>query len=233
MTSKIFAFTARRAAIAGVALVGTGSAGAYAIKDKNVDPVSAKEEFEKSWGFRDKGVEIVHPPKGWDGPLFKIKNNYPKPPSTSAASISGLPAAPGPDLGVPSDELEDRAPWLKIDFRKDPKQYCEVIKEYCWEGMVENDFDAHKNKVRDWYHAPWMHWNQNGREPMHGLTFERPTPPFELSATQPRQLQTWACGFYNRAGASLFGRIWADPANPRWDNTTNKFPEGSCVFKVR
>lgn len=55
-------------------------------------------------------------------------------------------------------------------------------------------------QIRDWYHAPWMHASVNGREPLNGLTFERPTPALELAETQNRILQTWACGYYNAAG---------------------------------
>jgi hypothetical protein len=103
-------------------------------------------------------------------------------------------------------------------------------------------------QVRDWYHAPWLHSTNKGREPLSGLTFERSTPPFDLSKTQRRYLQIWACGYYNAAGvvrsashnlvpltivlgASLFSEVWADPASPRWEEDLT-FPEGSIVFKV-
>lgn len=46
-----------------------------------------------------------------------------------------------------------------------------------------------------------MHFSANGREPLRGMTFERPTPALELSKTQLRGLQAWAIGFYNAAGA--------------------------------
>lgn len=45
-----------------------------------------------------------------------------------------------------------------------------------------------------------MHYGSNGREPLHGLTFERPTPIGELAKNQKRVLQTWAIGFYNNVG---------------------------------
>ena len=32
-------------------------------------------------------------------------------------------------------------------------------------------------------------------------------------------------------GASLFGRVWADPNTPKWEENL-KFPLGTCVFKV-
>ena len=33
------------------------------------------------------------------------------------------------------------------------------------------------------------------------------------------------------AGALVLGQVWKDPSNPQW-STDQKFPEGTCVFKV-
>ena len=189
----------------------------------------ANAEFNKGYGYYD----VVKLPAGCtEG--FQIKNNYPIPNQVPAASASRkLPPGPlpGPDLPVPSLDPLDEARWLEVDFRTDPEQYCKLIKEYCWAGNSNNDFNIHKNKFRDWYHAPWMHWNPNGREPINGLTFERPTPALELSKDQHVLRQAWAIGFYNAIGASVFGQIWKDPGNPKWDSHV-KFPLGTCVFKV-
>ncbi|KAF4462444.1 hypothetical protein FALBO_10748 [Fusarium albosuccineum] len=57
-----------------------------------------------------------------------------------------------------------------------------------------------------------------------------PTPKGELADTQKRELQTWACGFYNEIGAATFGEIWKDPSKPKWENV--KFQLGTCVFKI-
>ncbi|KUJ20860.1 uncharacterized protein LY89DRAFT_640748 [Mollisia scopiformis] len=109
--------------------------------------------------------------------------------------------------------------------------HCAVIKDYCFEGNVNNGFVVQKNPIRDWYHASWMHWSDNGREPVNGLTFERPVPPFELSKTQGRYLQSWACGIIMLlVRATTFGKIWANPNDPKWQDV--KFPLGTCVFKV-
>ncbi|KAF2757845.1 hypothetical protein EJ05DRAFT_368530 [Pseudovirgaria hyperparasitica] len=168
--------------------------------------------------------------------LFQVRVDYPKSAvdaATAATSTSQPVILPGPDT-PPIVGLD--APWLNYNFETDPEMYCSVIKEYCWAGNVNNDFVVRKNPVRQWYHAPWMHWSANGREPIHGLTFERPTPKLELSRTQDRVLQTWACGFYNAAGASAFERIWRDPNNPRWDKKEFpdgfQFPVGTAVFKI-
>lgn len=76
-----------------------------------------------------------------------------------------------------------------------------------------------------------MHWGDHGREPINGLTYERSPPPFESSRTQARFLQTWACGYYNAAGATVFGQIWANPDKPDWSHSV-QFPIGTCVFKI-
>jgi hypothetical protein len=48
-----------------------------------------------------------------------------------------------------------------------------------------------------------MHYSDNGREPLNGLTFERPVPTFEFARTQGIYLQNWACGYYNSPGQCL------------------------------
>lgn len=45
-----------------------------------------------------------------------------------------------------------------------------------------------------------MNYGDNGREPLSGLTSERPTPKLELSDNQHRVLQAWAIGFFNSVG---------------------------------
>ena len=104
-----------------------------------------------------------------------------------------------------------------------------------------------------WFHAPWLHHKDSGREPLRGLTYERPTPPQELASSQTSWLQTWAIGFYNApgtfnsqesrslflsvlssyylSGASVFGQVWSDPPRPAW-NENVRFPRGSVVFKL-
>ncbi|KAG8693644.1 hypothetical protein FRC08_008989 [Ceratobasidium sp. 394] len=97
--------------------------------------------------------------------------------------------------------------------------------------MVQCDFEAHKCTTRDWYHAPWLHYGPTGREPLRGLTSERPVPPYELGRSQKNFVQFWACGYYNATAASVYGQMWQDPNKPSWDRDI-QFPEGSLVFKV-
>jgi len=64
------------------------------------------------------------PPSGVSSP-FQIRNDYPP----------------------VSDQRYIEYPWLDIDFKTEPRRYLEVVKDYCFLGMQENDFDATKNKV--------------------------------------------------------------------------------------
>lgn len=117
-------------------------------------------------------------PADWRGPLFKPRLNYPSQSPTSATAM----------------------PWEKIDFKKEPERYMQSILDYCMEGNVENGFVPQKNSRRNWYHAPWMSQNNIGREPIHGLTFERPAPVGYLADTQDRVCQSWAVAMYNEEG---------------------------------
>ncbi|KAM5380067.1 hypothetical protein ACJZ2D_003714 [Fusarium nematophilum] len=179
-----------------------------------VTVLGAEIQFNTSYGFIQNGQQLIKAPEGWKACLFNIRNDYP---TLSDIENKGVAVAKDPTLDTPIyvDPVED-APWLNIDFKRKPMDYCAVIKEYCWEENVNNDFVLQDNRQRRWYHAPWMHWNQNGREPLNGLTFERPTPRGELAKTQQRQLQIWACGYYNEAGSRAKGakptQSWINPA---------------------
>ena len=91
------------------------------------------------------------PPADWTGPVFK------------------------PSLDFSTARLDEKyRPWEEIDFKTEPKKYLQVVLEYCFDGNSEYDFVPQKNPKRKWYHAPWMCQTPFGREPIHGLTFERP-----------------------------------------------------------
>ena len=123
-------------------------------------------------------------PANWKGPSFKPRLDYPAhcPPRSSAA---------------------EPKPWETIDFKKEPESYMQAILEYCLDGNVESGFVPQKNKTRNWYHAPWMSQTPIGREPIHGLTFERPAPVGYLAETQTRVCQSWAVAMYNEEGEKL------------------------------
>ena len=67
-------------------------------------------------------------------------------------------------------------PWLAIDFRAQPAAYLKAVFDYVLEGNGEVDWVVQNNRVRTWYHTPWMHNGPKGREFVRGLTRERTTP---------------------------------------------------------
>ncbi|KAG8530262.1 uncharacterized protein KY384_004763 [Bacidia gigantensis] len=164
-------------------------------------------------------------PAGYGGKTFQIKNNYPQvaPTSIVESKKPSWPTLPAPGERSP---LHDNYPWLRKDFTNPDQayEYCELVKAYCWEGNVNKGFRICENTVREWFHAPWMHYGPTGREPINGLTYERAIPALEFSRTQTGYLQNWAW-------ASVFGQVWKTPSNPQWTKDV-KFPEGTCVFKI-
>lgn len=143
----------------------------------------------------------------WSGPVFRLKQNYPA-------------TEPSPEA----------YPWKKYDFRSQWREYLESVLLYCLEGNVEVDWAVEKNRIRSWYHVPWLHWGLYGREFVHGLTMERHSRPEELARTQTSIFQNWAVSVYNAPGGYTIGRVWRDPDHP--DPGAARFPEGSVSVKV-
>jgi uncharacterized membrane protein YphA (DoxX/SURF4 family) len=151
-------------------------------------------------------------PKDWTGPIFQLSQDYP-------TSIS----------------KDDNMPWLEIDYKKDPLTYLMTVYRYVIEGNVEANWVLQNNQTRKWYHAPWMHYRfvgdmDMGREPIHGLTRERDSRPYELSDQQATIYQNWAIGFYNPRGGYTVGQVWKDENNP--DPTKAIFTDGSVSAKI-
>jgi hypothetical protein len=111
-------------------------------------------------------------------------------------------------------------PWSTIDLRTHPLDYARAVLRYGLEG----------NKVRKWYHAPWLHYGRNGREFIHGLTHERVSEPGELGPAQTARAQNWAVGFYNVPGGYVVGQVWKDPTAP--NPTAARFPNGTVSLKL-
>jgi len=147
------------------------------------------------------------PTANWTGPVFHLSQQYPQTPPVA-----------------------DTYPWQKIDFRTHAKEYLRTVLKYCVEGNDEVDWEVQKNPVRTWYHAPWLHWGRNGREFIHGLTYERVSQPLELAPLQTMQFQNWAVGLYNAPGGYIIGQVWADTNNP--NPKTANFPEGTVSIKL-
>jgi hypothetical protein len=150
-------------------------------------------------------------PAGWQGPVFKLSQKYPR----------SLPRISNP-------------PWMKFDFSdaQQAPQYLNAVLNYCLQGNTANHFaDVSQNKVRKWYHAPWLHVGASGREFIHGLTRERPSRAGELGPLHVTdRVQNWAVGFYNSRGGYTLGRVWADEQNP--DATKARFPVHTVTCKL-
>jgi hypothetical protein len=147
------------------------------------------------------------PTPGWKGPVFRLSQSYP---TTLAAP--------------------ENYPWKKFNPKTQPEDYLRAVLAYAIEGNDAVDWDGASNTVRKWYNAPWLHWGRNGREFIHGLTYERVSLPGELASTQTQSFQNWAVGYYNARGAYAIGQVWRDPTDPKPANAT--FPEGSVSVKL-
>jgi hypothetical protein len=147
------------------------------------------------------------PPPGWTGPVFQLSQHYP----------SAMPAI-GP------------APWTQLDFRTDTVRYLNAVLKYALEGNTAVDFRGQDNAVRKWYHAPWLHTGDSGREFVHGLTKERHSRPRELAPTQTEMAENWAVGMYNERGGFTLGQVWKNRDAP--EPAAAKFPEGTVAFKL-
>jgi hypothetical protein len=154
--------------------------------------------------FPDAGMKPV---PGWRGPVFELRQDYPR-------------AQPKPE----------NYPWKRYDFRTQWREYMMSVLRYCYEGNLDVDWVVQKNRVRRWYHAPWMHWGRNGREFVHGLTHERVSEPQELAPTQTSRFQNWAVGMYNAPGGYVVGRVWRNPEKP--DASQGRFPDGTVSVKL-
>jgi hypothetical protein len=208
MAFRILAGITRGQVLAGgVALGGTGLAASLIEKDsQKLQATEAQVQFHTS---------SIHPtPVGFSP--WQIRNDYPTSDILKGRlkeqKDGSLPHAPSPLIPAPGfgDDFEGKnAPWLKVDYEKDPELFAKIIREYCFDGNVDTEFRLNENKIRDWYHAPWMHYRDPNsscteREPINGFTFERATPAKEFAATQKEALQNWAVGFYNATGMSKY-----------------------------
>lgn len=159
-------------------------------------------------------------PPGYTGPVFSLSQNYPQTLPPKAAY-----------------------PWLKVPVPNgrisDPKAYVMAVKQYVLEGNTDTDFVFQNNKVRPWFHLPWMHASPIGREFIHGLTHEKDSAPGVLDTTNQKNWSgTWAVSGINDRGAYGVGQVWCDPAKPNPlalnpnPNEANFMPDGSAQVKL-
>lgn len=166
----------------------------------------AKKQYDTSSRFMA--------PVGWTGPVFVSNQSYP---TTEPAADPALP-------------------WLAFDFKNpaEAPQYMQAVFSHAMQNnrhLWDPDrFPTAEAGAEPWFHAPWMHFDSAGREPIHGLTSERPAPVGFLHDLQTDRVQNWAVGFYNKFGGYVFGQTWADPAIPL--AAPPRFPVGTVSIKL-
>src|SRR3954469_6059692 len=93
--------------------------------------VSASVAFATNWPSLD-----YSPPEGWNGPVFKLSQDYPP----------SLPAPEPPSV----------AKWVSIDPRTNSKGYLQAVLDYCYDGLEQVDFVPQSSHGRKWFHVPFM-----------------------------------------------------------------------------
>lgn len=154
-------------------------------------------------------------------PLFKLSQNYPlnEPPRT-----------------CPPEECK----WKNFNFKTQSREYLIELLKYAFAGNLENDWRLQENRFRKWFHAPWMHPTETGREFVHGMTKERHLCRDELlgKTTVPcekRDIENWGIGFYNERGAYYIGKVWKEMEKEKPDAANfpaEGFPEGTVTMKL-
>jgi hypothetical protein len=130
----------------------------------------------------------------------------------------------------------------KIDFMKQPLEYINAVRDYSFEGNIP-DWDPYHNKVREWYHIPWLHPTaanggyppNGGTEGFHGLIKEAGIKPLQLGPGQkgqPGDYSVYAITLINDFAGYTMGKMWADPDHPDPRATDRRFGGGFPVGTV-
>lgn len=172
--------------------------------------------IEPTLRFPDFGAMLD--PHKYNDRVFLLSQDFPKEMPTKDAALEKI---------------------LSIDFKTDWKAYALAVRDYILEGNgnpnnYQNSFYLEDNKVRNWYHVPWQHWGETGREGIHGLTREGPILKKMLGPNQVQTSFAYAVGFYNDFGGYTIGKVWPEVGPPQLDYLMegNGFPEGTVVGKV-
>ncbi|MBI3716860.1 MAG: hypothetical protein HY255_12780 [Betaproteobacteria bacterium] len=182
----------------------------------------------KGLGFPDFGHMVT--PTAYqtsynEQPIFRLKTDFP-----TGEAPKTLPAF-----------------MVDTDFKKDPLTYLKAAQMYSFEGNLLDfggggkfDWDPFQNKIRQWYHIPWLHSTQayppnGGTEGFRGLIKEASVSPNQLSATQAGMYQVYAVTLVNEYAGYTLGRMWKDPDNPDPRATDRRynggFPPGTVFAK--
>lgn len=156
-----------------------------------------------------------------------------------------------------SQDFQEYAPGEKPDYRTDAdlvrlmnepydrqehvESYLAAVREYCLKGNklagADNEFtnaqyEKHWNQDEksQWYHVPWQHYGEKGREGIHGLTREASTKPTQLADSQTKEHETHAVALYNFVGGYTIGEVWKNQFAP--NANAARFEPGTVVVKV-
>ena len=97
-----------------------------------------------------------------------------------------------PNFRFPRVAKSEARPWEAVSFRKEPERYLRLLLSYALEGQDRRHWRLQENRVRGWYHVPWLGPGGNGREFIHGLTRARDFAAGELGPAQTVCRQNWA-----------------------------------------
>ncbi|MGX5200498.1 hypothetical protein [Aliikangiella sp. IMCC44632] len=167
------------------------------------------------------------PPADWDGPIFKLSDNYP----TQAIDDS----AQQPWRASKFDVLFEPATSLEVK-QELANEYAWLVYEYVLEGNVNRpdkvDWDICENAIRPWYHIPFQTYDaMSGREYTHGLTREAPVT-FSVKGEAASKTSTmWAVGVYNATAAYTLGQVWKHNGKATIPQSSLSFNEGSVIAK--
>jgi hypothetical protein len=187
-----------------------------------LDVHKKKEQGFPDFGFMVSQQDYVNHYS--DQPIFRLKADFPK------IKPGEIPAF-----------LKD------INFMTQPLDYLLAVRDYAFEGNLP-DWDPYNNKVRSWYHIPWLHPTtvgpnayppNGGTEGFRGLIKEAPATPFQLGPDQAGKdgnYSIYAITLVNDQAGYTLGKMWADPNNPDPRTTDARygggFPVGTVFAKL-
>lgn len=124
--------------------VAAGVAGVLSHRLRQRHP-DTEGELERRLALRHFQTSSLWPvPRDYQRPGWNIRNDYPGRRESQLRSLDPSDWATSiPPSGGPEDTQ-----WSTIDFRVNPLAFCEAVKQYCWDGNVENQFVVQNNKVR-------------------------------------------------------------------------------------
>lgn len=146
--------------------------------------------------------------------IFNLSQDYP----AVAPGVDKMPAF----FKLPFDDKSKWMDWLL------------AARDYCFEGMIAEDFVAQDNKKRDWYHMPWLHYGPLASEGFNGLAKEAQVNPYQLGPEQKSPGQVYALGYYNDFAGHTLYKMWNTTTDPDPFVTQapkGGFPEGTVIFK--